>query len=187
VVGRPRGFSLLELLVTLFVIVLVTSMVALNVGSGDRDILLQAAVEEVADSANYALDEAQFSGMNYGMQLRREYQQGQWQVYIEWYEEGPTGWRSPESGKDVFAPMALPEGVEIQLESDGVVQDEEVVQPALDGPQPQVVLYASGETVPGAIDIREADGGELVWRIEWNMLGDFRALRGGLQPEEASW
>ena len=41
---RQAGFSLLELLVTLIVIVLVTSLVSLTVSSGGQDIKLQAQV-----------------------------------------------------------------------------------------------------------------------------------------------
>jgi hypothetical protein len=170
----------------LFVIVLVTSMVTLNIGSGDRDILLQAAVEGLADSANYALDEAQFSGLNYGLQLRRQDQKGQWRYHLAWLEEGPTGWRVPESGKSIFAPVVLPEGVALQLETAGVPQDADALLPAAGTAQqqPQVILYASGETLPGAIDIRETEGGELLWRIEWTMLGDFQALPGGVAAGE---
>ena len=39
---RHRGFSLLELLVTLFVVVLITSLVTLTVTSGGQDIQLEA-------------------------------------------------------------------------------------------------------------------------------------------------
>ncbi|MFO7549845.1 MAG: prepilin-type N-terminal cleavage/methylation domain-containing protein, partial [Haliea sp.] len=41
--GRPpHGFSLLELLVVLFVVVLITSLATLNVGSGNQDLRLEA-------------------------------------------------------------------------------------------------------------------------------------------------
>ena len=56
---QPRGFSLLELLVTLFVIVLVTSLVTLNVTSGGGDIRLESSLRDLADGAAYARDEAE--------------------------------------------------------------------------------------------------------------------------------
>ena len=176
---RQRGFSLLELLVTLFVVVLVTSLVSLNIGSGDRDILLRAAVESLADNASYALDEAQFTGMNYGLMLHMEDDAGQWRYRFDWWEQTPVGWRSPASGKDVFAPGELPAGLDLQLELDGLVQEQERLVSTSEAPQPQILLYASGETVPGAIELRDSEDGQVLWRIEWNLLGDFQALPGG--------
>jgi prepilin-type N-terminal cleavage/methylation domain-containing protein len=182
--GRQRGFSLLEMLLTLFVIGVFTRLVIFNIGSGDRDILLQSAVESLAKSANYALDEAQFSGMNYGLMLHREPQGGQWRYRYDWWEQGPTGWRPPASGKGVFTAGALPEGLDLELELDGVLQDAETLVAQPENPQPQIILYASGETVPGVLDFRETQSGQLAWRIEWQLLGPFEAYRRGELPEE---
>ena len=44
---RPRGFSLLELLVALMVIVLVTSMVSLTFTSGGQDVQLETTVRNL--------------------------------------------------------------------------------------------------------------------------------------------
>ncbi|WP_205422634.1 GspH/FimT family protein [Seongchinamella sediminis] len=184
---RQRGFSLLELLVTLFVVVLVTSLVTLNIGSGDRDVLLRAAVEELADSASYALDEAQFTGMNYGLMLHMEDDGGQWRYRYDWWEQTPVGWRAPASGKDVFAPGELPAGIELQLELDGLIQEQELLVSNSAAPQPQIILYASGETVPGAIELRDRDSGEILWRIEWSLLGDFQLLHRGQALDEAAF
>lgn len=178
--GRhQRGFSLLELLVTLFVVVLVTSLVTLNIGSGDRDLLLRTAVESLADSASYALDEAQFTGMNYGLMLHMEDEGGQWRYRYDWWEQTPVGWREPASGKDIFAPAQLPAGLELQLELDGLIQEQDLLLGNSPAPQPQILLYASGETVPGAIELRDRDTGEVLWRIEWDLLGNFQTLQRG--------
>jgi general secretion pathway protein H len=72
----------------------------------------------------------------------------------------------------------------LELELDGVVQEQETLVITTQNPQPQIILYASGETLPGALDMRASDNGELLWRIEWSLLGDFRALQGGEPTEE---
>ena len=41
------------------------------------------------------------------------------------------------------------------------------------------MFYASGETTVGAIDVRRRDSGELLWRVEWDLLGRFEVLRRG--------
>jgi len=179
-----RGFSLLELLVTLFVVVLITSLVTLNVGSGSGDIRLEAKVRNLADVASYALDEAQMLGLDYGLLLQRVDVDGEVIYTYSWRERRPDGWQLPTSGKDVFAEQKMPPDIELQLELEGIV----VAEPPIGGDgveaAPQVVLYASGETTPGAIEVRRRDNSELLWRVEWDLLGRFELLRRGEAEEE---
>jgi general secretion pathway protein H len=179
-----RGFSLLELLVTLFVVVLITSLVTLNVGSGSGDIRLDAKVRNLADVAGYALDEAQMLGLDYGLLLQRVDVDGEMLYTYSWRERRPEGWQLPTSGKDLFAEQQMPPEIELHLELENVP----VAELSLGGGEveapPQVVLYASGETTPGAIEVRRRDNSELLWRVEWDLLGRFELLRRG-EVEEA--
>ena len=94
---RQRGFSLLELLVALIVVVLVTTLVNLSVSSGGQDIQLQGQVLNLADVASYALDEAQMSGVDFGLLLQEEEQSGGEIIYsYRWLQRqidlpGPVG------------------------------------------------------------------------------------------------
>lgn len=178
-----RGFSLLEMLVTLFVIVIITSLVTMNISSGGRDIQLEAQVRRLADVASYALDEAQLAGVDYGLLLQRQESGGDVLYTCSWRELYNENWRAPASGKDVFSALDFPEDVELQLELEGVVQAE--LPATVDAENtPQVVLYASGETTIGAIDVRRRSDGELLWRLEWDLLGRFDILRQGIAEDE---
>ncbi|QFU75019.1 prepilin-type N-terminal cleavage/methylation domain-containing protein [Halioglobus maricola] len=177
-----RGFSLLELLVTLFVVVLVTSLVTLNVGGGAGDYELEGQVDELLDTATYALDEAQFLGWDFGLLIVREYSRDP-SYTLQWLERGPDRWSAPRSGKDVFAELELPPGVELELELDGVLLQQDVFSPREELPEPQIVFYSSGETAPGNLVIRASDTGDLLWRVEWDLLGNFRALHRGEESE----
>jgi type II secretion system protein H len=184
-----RGFSLLELMVALIVVVLVTTLVNLTVSSGGQDVALRAAAYELADVAAYALDEAQMTGVDYGLLLEEEQQAGEVIYRYRWLERKVDGWGDPASGKEVFRHAQLPPGIALELE----LEDSPLVELSLeededekdDKPSPQVVFYASGETTPGALNIRLVEGDDLLWRIEWDLLGEFKVLpRGEAEAEE---
>ena len=179
---RQAGFSLLELLVTLLVIVLATSLVTLNVGSGGRDYDIENRMRDLAAGASYALDEAQFTGNDFGLLLWSGDSAGGTVQGYAWRERREGRWREPAGGKDIFAGGELPPSVELRLELDGIPVDDELLLRDLDA-EPQLVLYASGETTPGAIDLQTREDGELLWRLEWDLLGTTRLLLGGLDEE----
>lgn len=181
--SRQQGFSLLELLVTLFVIVLVTSLVSLTVSSGGQDIQLEAKVRNLGDVAAYALDEAQLTGRDYGLLLQQDVVRGKSVYSYHWREGSFNGWRPPESGKEVFASQTLPAGIELQLELEDSPFEEKDVADAAQEDRPQVFFYASGETTVGSIDVRREADGELLWRLRWDLLGRFEVLPRGEEPE----
>lgn len=173
-----RGFSLLELLVALFVIVLVTSLATLNVGSGSRDLRLETSLNTLADTNSLALDEALLSGRDYGLLLRRVDVDGETRFGYSWRERREEGWRAPRSGAEVFAERLLPPEVELELALEGQVDTQLQVDDP-DTATPQVIFYASGEVAPGALDLRRRDDGALLWRLEWDLLGRSELLRRG--------
>lgn len=183
--SRQRGFSLLELLVALIVVVLITSMVTLAVNSGGQDIRLEAQVRNLADVASYSLDEAQMTGRTYGLLLEEVADSsGDLRYGWRWQERRLEGWREPELDVDLFEPQRLPPDISLELE----LEEGPLTQLTLDGEEeitsPQVVFYASGETTVGAINFRNRDSGDLLWRLEWDLLGRFELLLRGEPLEE---
>lgn len=188
-----RGFSLIELLVTLFVIVLVTSLVTLNITSSGRDAELEAQVADIAATAAYALDEAQFSGDDFGLVIVEHTQEGTREFHYRWrqrttviIDDGAISrWEAPKGGQDIFAAGQLPPEIELELELDEVPQDQDVFAVNIEDAQPHLIFYSSGETTPGALVFRLRESGELLWRLEWDLLGNFEYLaRGVLQQDE---
>ncbi len=177
----------------LFVVVLVTTMASLTVNSGGQDIRLEAVVRNLADVGSYALDEAQMTGVDYGLLLEEEQVEGETSYSYRWLERyidtqrRIEEWREPASGKEVFARQQLPPGIalELELEDAPVVElslEEDDTTDKTDKLSPQVVFYASGEATVGAINVRQLDHDELLWRVEWDLLGRFDVLRRG-EPE----
>lgn len=180
-----RGFSLLELLVALFVIVLVTSLATLNVGSGAGDMELESRLRGLADISSFAADEAQMTGRDFGLLIQRVDVGGEVVYRYGWRERRPEGWRVPDSGREVFAARDMPARIDLELQLEGQVNSE---LPILDDPAsatPQVIYYASGEVTPGALDVRLREDGSLLWRLEWDLLGRSELLPRGEQRDGA--
>ncbi len=176
---RAQGFSLLELLVVLFVVVLVTSLATLNVGSGNQDLRLEAQVREMQNIAQFAIDEAQMSGNDMGMLLFLDARGPDTTFGYEWRERRPEGWRLPLVASEVFAGQTLPPEVDLSLMLEDVTESDLLPAPVPADASPQVVFYASGEVVPGELELRSRDNGEVLWRLQWDLLGRMTLLRRG--------
>ncbi|MFN2328160.1 MAG: GspH/FimT family pseudopilin [Chromatocurvus sp.] len=177
---RSRAFSLVELLVVLFVVVLMTSLATLGLNSGSRDRKVESAVRGVMGMGGYALDEAQFSGRDYGLRLVHDAASDSWRT--QWLERWPEGWRRPETARDVWTSRSLGEGVALEL----LLEGRSVALAGTDAEPdaPPIVFYASGETAPGELTFRERESGDLLWRLRWDLLGRFTLENAGGQVDD---
>lgn len=179
--GTGQGFSLVEMLVVLFVVVLLTGLVSLSVDSGAGDRIVRERVEALAAVATYALDEAQFVGSDFGLLFTRGLNAaGEDVTRADWRQRLPAGWRAPPAQGDVFAPIEFPGEVELDLVLDGaqVVLDDAAAAAAQRGRAPQWLLLSSGETQAGELSLRERRSGELLWRLDWDALARFDSRPG---------
>ncbi|MFK7977621.1 MAG: prepilin-type N-terminal cleavage/methylation domain-containing protein [Halioglobus sp.] len=184
--SAQRGFSLLEILVVLVVIVIITATVTVSVNSGGEDQLLESQVRGLADAAEFALDEAQMAGLNYGLLFEETSEAGIPFVAIYWYQRNLDGW-SELTEQEVFSRSALPPSITVELDlADSPLAEAELEQTGEDGEEnrilPQIMFYSSGEMTEGALNIRRREDSELLWRIEWDLLGRFKVLLKG-EPE----
>lgn len=184
--GRMGGFSLIEMLVVLFVIVLMTSLVTLNVSSGASDRVVQERLETLSAIASYALDEAQFSGSDFGVLFVNTINdRGESTVTAHWRQRLEQGWRQPEQSPEVFVSQQFPESVRLRLTLDDVevvALGEDAGLP-LSGVTPQWLILASGETQAGELVIRSVDDDRLLWRLGWDPLGRFEQFRGDSEAQ----
>ena len=180
---RYNGFSLIELLVAVLVIVLLTSVVSLNVGSGGGDIEREHEVRRLAATLGYAQSEAELSGADYGLYLERpdRMQDGFSGTWLRRYDQG---WAEPQRASEVLQPFQFEPGAELMLSLIGM-PDVEITRrdPEL-RPEPQLVLFASGEVTEGELEWVDVDSGELLYRVRWDLLGRTTLMPRGEEPDD---
>lgn len=184
-VPYQSGFSLVELLVALMVVVLITSLVSFSFSSGGQEVRLVSEIRNLTGVANYALDEAQMTGVDFGLLIEEESIEGEVSYSYSWLQREIDGWKPPGRGIELFDSKRFPPGIELELE----LEDAPLVELSLEDEgsdiiTPQIVLYSSGEMTVGAIDVRQRADGELLWRIEWDLLGRFDLLPRGEELED---
>ncbi|MEH6590132.1 MAG: GspH/FimT family pseudopilin [Halioglobus sp.] len=177
--ARQSGFSLIELLVALFVVMLIASLVTLNVNSGGQDIELESRVRGLADISSYAMDEAQLQGRDIGLLIERVVEDADTVYRYSWRERWQEGWRRLKRPDAVLEDDSLPLGITLNLVLEDLPIPELTPDPDAEVAEPQVVFYASGETTPGFMELRREDTDELLWLIEWDLLGRFTLLLRG--------
>lgn len=184
---RQRGFSLLELMLVMAVVGLIVSIAALSLSTGGRNYQVDAAAREFADIASYAMDQAEISGTDMGVLFGLD-SAGEVTVYsYEWLQRAGNVWRTAPFDEDAFGRRQLPPDVDVVLEIEEdeteLLQREDPEDETLP-PAPQIVFFASGEAIPGLMSWVDVGTGELLWQLEWDLLGRFELRRGGMENED---
>lgn len=174
-----RGFSLIELLIAVLVIVLLTSVVSLNVGRGSSEITLREDAQHLLALMEYVQTEAEMSGADHGLYLEQKPGRGIQTTTGYWLRRYDQGWAEPRGGSGALAPFAFDDNTELWL----TLADNPNVEigerdPDL-RPSPQIIFFASGEVTQGHLDWMTQDTSDLSFRMEWSFFGDFVLLPSG--------
>lgn len=153
-----RGFTLIEVLVTVVIVAVMASVLVLSVGVGDQEQWLRRESERLQARIDYACERAELTGREIGMHLRLG-------GYAFSSLSGET-WQFISNDKALM-PAVLPEAVHLGLEA--VELTESFIE------KPQFLCLASGEATPMQLDL---DGGAQAtrWRIEVALDGRTRLL-----------
>jgi len=170
---QATGFSLLELLVVVFIIGILATMFTLSVGVLGSDPELETETDRLQALLNLALEDAVMQGRELGVHFYPDgYEFATFhEDFIEYYD--PDDELQDQSawivlGRETFfGPRLLPEGIVIELEIDGrliVLKDKQ--EPKNDDPdedlnqsdddlyRPQIWLFSTGDMNPFVITFR---------------------------------
>ncbi len=180
-----RGFSLLELLLVLVIVGLIVSLAGVSVSSGGRTYVVEGSARVFADTAEYAMDEAQLTGNDMGLLFRQQPGRRADVYSYAWLQRQAAGWAPLAQDQDVFAPRNFPAEVELRLEvEDGAAELADDIDAKSDGQlRPQVIFYSSGETTPGILTLVDPESGSILWELEWDLVGRVTLRREGIDDE----
>ena len=145
-VPRLSGFTLLEILVVVVIIVIFTSVVALSVRTVGMERKLKEEALRLTSLLELASDEAVLSGRDLGLRVEPE-------GYRFLLFDYPSGSWYPLDADRVLRPRPFPEqtvtelyleGLRIDL-SEGMIGDDGQL---LETPLPQILILSSGELTP---------------------------------------
>ena len=165
-----RGFSIIEILVALFVIVMLTSLVTLNLSSPERDRMAEDSAHTIASLLDYALEEAQYSGYEYGVFLSAS-EQDDLTAKLTFKRFERSGWVSL-SDSILTGPIEIADGVSLELWVEGERIDLVPIPQDVANWRPSIRLWPSGEMTAGRAVISDTSEGSLQgWEVYWTLFG----------------
>jgi len=153
-VGRAvaAGFSLIEIMIVVFIIGLVTATVVITFGGDSRDTELDREAERIEALFGYAREQAELQTRDYGLRMDRlEY-------YFVVFNPLVNQWRLPEED-DALRARKFPDDMvpSLVVEGRNVVLDTR--KPKVEDFKPQVMIYANGDLTSFEISLeREGTG-----------------------------
>lgn len=159
---KRKGFTLIELLVVVVIIGVLTSLVALSISPNKPS--PQKESRRFYEVLEAAREQAVLFNQDLGVELtENSYQVLHWRAQQWWSLDIP-----------IFSAYQLPENLYQTLWINGLPNENEAAGD--DKPQPQILLFATGEVTPFEWTLKDpADTDQ--WRLSANPLGVFELNR----------
>lgn len=163
-VRREAGFTLIEIMVVVFIMGILMSMVALSMGNRSAEDRLDTEARRLQRVLELAMEEAELKGIDLGLRLTAGEVQllalDQDKKWIPYAEDGPL--RSREISPP-FSMQLFVEGRAVAPAADTSDDDDKKIEP-------QVLLLSSGEVTAFAMELK-ATGLKDYYRLDADVMG----------------
>lgn len=164
---HARGFTLIEVLVTVVILAVLASVLVLSVSAGDGEQWLRREADRLQARIEYACERAELTGRDLGLHLRRD-------GYAFSSAHGDE-WRFINDDSALNA-ATLPKQMTLAAGDDDLAEAY--------NERPQFLCFASGEATPLQIELAAAANAPR-WRIDIAFDGATRLARRG--PDDRDW
>ena len=149
---RPAGFTLIEIMVVVFIIGLITAAAVITFGGEQRDTELDREAERLDALFDYVREQAELQTRDYGFRVNNV---GYSFVVFDVLQ---NQWRTADED-DALRQREFPEGLEPQVVVDGrrIVLDQK--KRDLEEFKPQIMIFANGDLTSFEISLRREGGG----------------------------
>jgi len=202
---RQRGFTLLEIVLVMFVIGIAFGMAAISIGSGTRPYEIKSAAKSLYASASLASEEAILTNTQFGLRfdLDPDYKGPDEHFIYDWFQFDPINMRWIKlENHDVLKSGKLPEHIRLQIEIEGQplvvgAKEKQKSKLALEQKQeedgkgepeyPDLYFMSSGELSAFTLRISDKDLAEYdgEYRVEGEMVGRVKYILPG-EDEDSS-
>ena len=155
---KAKGFTLIELLVVLVIIGVLTSMIALSIRPN------KPSPQKESRRFHQVLEAARQQAVLFNQELGVELAGNSYQV-LHWRAQQ---WWSLDT--PIFSEHSLPENLNQTLWLNGLAYESELGD--RDNPQPQILLFATGEVTPFGWTLSDPAENDQ-WRLSASPLGAF--------------
>ena len=150
--ARSMGFTLIEIMIVVFIIGLITAAAVITFGGEQRDTELDREAERLDALFDYVREQAELQTRDYGFRVNNV---GYSFVVFDVLQ---NQWRAADED-DALRQREFPEGLEPQVVVDGrrIVLDQK--KRDLEEFKPQIMIFANGDLTSFEISLRREGGG----------------------------
>lgn len=165
---RGRGFTLLEILVVVFIIGVIATLAMLSVDNRAADDRLQREARRLHALLETAGEEAVLFGVELGFEVVPD--------GYRFLRLDADGWTPVDAGDSPLRPRTLAGGVTLRLIREGEERRLAGDEDEDGGPNPDVLFLSSGEITPFELSLT-ASGTTTRYRYEGGLTGELKMTR----------